>query len=427
MSTEEEKNLTREERNFTRKGLVNELVDYEWEYEKEKLILKTSEDFRVFYGNQYYDLKVGLDFEERLFPTSPRRRSVSRDLLKTDEGLRERIPIFSTLYKSLYYGIILLGGIGLGNPLFRKLISTDPIIATCIPMESANPVVTALEMGLPGLATTLGTGGTSRVVVRSESSGVFSLGDAPQSSVRVASLERPASEQHLMTESDSASSQENDESSADASGGSSHSQSESEEDTSAHLLTRASSLNPERNKPHKEISKEWLGEPSFDETVEEVMNCYNQPKKGPTKNKKLSKQHYVAIREALGLRNDPCTDLQGINPSDFTSLSKLDHVQDLGEFVPRTPFDSTNILERTPPGPFIAENILDRTPRVAESLTSQTSFTEGPVTSQEVSEVNPSNETSTQLEVDERSTIHLLSGKKKLNLFHTWDLTAKLY
>ena len=80
MSTEEEKNLRRAERNLTRKGLVNELVDYEWEYEKGKLILKNSEDFRVFYGNQYYDLKVGLDFEERLFPTSPRRRSVSRDL-----------------------------------------------------------------------------------------------------------------------------------------------------------------------------------------------------------------------------------------------------------------------------------------------------------------------------------------------------------
>lgn len=98
MSTEEEKNLTREEKNLTRKGLVNELVDYEWEYEEGKLILKTSEDLRVFYGNKYYDLKVGLDFEERLFPTTPRRRSVSMNLLKTDEGLRERIPIFSTLY-----------------------------------------------------------------------------------------------------------------------------------------------------------------------------------------------------------------------------------------------------------------------------------------------------------------------------------------
>ena len=93
--------------------------------------------------------------------------------------------------------------------------------------------------------------------------------------------------------------------------------------------------------------------------------------------------------------------------------------------LPRTPFDPANTLERTPHGPFIAENILDRTPRVAEGLTSQTSFTEGPVTSQEVSEVDQSNKTSTQLQVDERSTIHLLSEKKKVSLFGPWDLKAK--
>ena len=274
MSTEEEKNLRRAERNLTRKGLVNELVDYEWEYEKGKLILKNSEDFRVFYGNQYYDLKVGLDFEERLVPSSPRRRSVSRDLLKTDGGLRERTPIFFTLlkngYKSLYYGIILLGGIGLGNPLFRKLISTDPIIATCMPMESANPVVTALEMGLPGLATTFGTGGTSRVVVRDESSGVFSLGNAPQRPVHVAALERQASEQHFFTESESVSSQENDESSADASGGSSHSQSESQEGASAQSESQeeasAQSESQEEVSAQSE-SQEEISAPSSEETT----------------------------------------------------------------------------------------------------------------------------------------------------------------
>lgn len=414
MSAEEQKNLTREERNLTRKGLINEIVDYEWEYEKGKLILKTSEDLRVFHGNKYYDLKVGLDFEERPFTISPRRGLVSINLLKTDKGLRERIPIFSTLLKNgymlVYHGILLLGGIGLGSPVARKLISTDPIIVTCMPMENTNPVVTALEMGISSLGATF----TTNPAIRADSAGVLGLETTPQRAVRVASLQRQASEQHLLTESDSASSQENDGSSAEVSGGSSHSQSESQEDTSAPLLTKALSLNPEINKTHKQISKEWLGEPSFDETVEEVMNCYNQPKKGPTKNKKLSKQHYAVIREALGLRNDPCTDLQGINPSDFTSLSKWGNVQDLGKSVPRTPFESTNILERTPPGPFIAENILDRTPRVAKGLTSQTSFTEGPLTSQKLSEVNQSNETSTQLKVDERSTIHLLSDKKKV-------------
>lgn len=70
-------------------------------------------------------------------------------------------------------------------------------------------------------------------------------------------------------------------------------------------------------------------------------------------------------------------------------------------------------MEKTPHGPFIAKNILDRTLRVAEGFHSQTSFTKGPISSKEVSELDQSSQTSNQLRVDENFTMHLLSQKKK--------------
>ena len=324
-----------------------------------------------------------------------------------------------------------------------------------MPMESANPVVTALEMGLPGLAATLGTGGTSRVVVRADSAGVLGLGNAPQRAVRVASLERPASEQHFITESDSASSQENHGSSADASGGSSHSQSESEEETSAQSESQeeasaqsesqeevsapSSEETTKKQKKHKKKSRgakkgmqsrsdseedrAWREDTSWKEGFE----TSSSPNKGKGKGKAVKRvpfmqNNFEKVKEILGYKTERECDLGGVDPAPY--INHYPSSNDPATLVFRrlqrvaggNPFDSTGELVRTPPAPFVSQNLLATTPRAEGSLPAETSFLDNSVTSPEVSELKQSDEPSTQSQDVQKSVTVLLSEKRKTTI-----------
>ena len=107
--------------------------------------------------------------------------------------------------------------------------------------------------------------------------------------------------------------------------------------SSGGLLDEKESIKSETNKKNPRAGEEWLLQRSTEDDMtdsmlekyynkteeEEAPNQTEKEKRAPIKRptKRLSKNEYAAIREGLGLRNEPHTDLQGINPSNFIRQS----------------------------------------------------------------------------------------------------------